>query len=259
MDRSRRAFTLVEFLVVIGIIVIVMSMLLPAVSRARAAARASTCASNIRQLQLAAINYAVDNAGYLPPAHLFFITKNLDRWHGTRPTMSKPFDFNNSRLKPYLQVASIKQCPEFEPLPGGFENSAGGYGYNDQYLGSSMMLASGSMSAVKLDTDFGNRPARMAMIHSPARTICFTDAAIANPNLVEYSFAEPPLQSDGSQSTPSIHFRHHGRANIAWLDGHVSSEEMTWTYPVGPPYFGDNEKMSLGFFGPKDNSLFDRQ
>ncbi|HVT89351.1 MAG TPA: prepilin-type N-terminal cleavage/methylation domain-containing protein [Tepidisphaeraceae bacterium] len=247
---TKRAFTLIELLVVIGIIGVLMSILLPAMAAARQSARAATCASNLRQLEIAALNYSTDNAGMLPPAHLLFFTKNLDRWHGTRTNLSQPFDFSKSRLKPYLQVAKIKQCPDFEPaVSGGFEASAGGYGYNDAYLGSSI----GVSNAAGADST----PAKISAIHKPAETIAFTDAAMATPDLIEYSFVEAPLNSMGPTS-PSIHFRHNGRANVAWLDGHISLESMEWTYLTNYKD-ADNARAKLGFFGPKDNSLFDRQ
>jgi prepilin-type N-terminal cleavage/methylation domain-containing protein len=64
-----KAFTLVELLVVIGIIAVLIAILLPALSRARAQARVIACESNIRQIVMAAIEYSTDNKGYLPPRY----------------------------------------------------------------------------------------------------------------------------------------------------------------------------------------------
>jgi prepilin-type N-terminal cleavage/methylation domain-containing protein/prepilin-type processing-associated H-X9-DG protein len=64
--NRRKGFTLVELLVVIGIIALLISILLPVLNRARQAAASLVCLSNVRQLALAATMFAQDHHGRVP-------------------------------------------------------------------------------------------------------------------------------------------------------------------------------------------------
>src|SRR5687767_6162443 len=66
--KRRHGFTLVELLVVIGIIAILIALLLPALNRARAHAVSVQCLSNLRQIGQICMQYANENKGWLPPS-----------------------------------------------------------------------------------------------------------------------------------------------------------------------------------------------
>jgi len=100
---------LIELLVVVGSSRSSSRSCFPRFSRAQAG-RATQCISNVRQLLLAASTY-IQEPRQLAAGASRYASVNKDRWHGTRTSVSKPFDFNGSVLKRYLQTPQIKPAP----------------------------------------------------------------------------------------------------------------------------------------------------
>ena len=77
---ANRAFTLIELLVVVAVIAVLISILAPALSGARAATRRTACASNLRQIGIGIHTYADENRGFTPrgpdPLHPYDFTSN---------------------------------------------------------------------------------------------------------------------------------------------------------------------------------------
>jgi len=118
-DSHRHAFTLVELLVVIGIIALLAALLLPVLASAKASAKQSSCLGNLRQLQLAFQMYATDNRGYL--AQNISLTSVINPLPATNSwvygNMKNITDATNAlpiksgELFPYAPQSATYHCP----------------------------------------------------------------------------------------------------------------------------------------------------
>ncbi len=121
---NKKFFTLIELLVVIAIIAILASMLLPALNQAREKAKSIKCTANLKQLELATINYADDYDGYFNPRKI--------RISGDRYYMQYLSDLKYLNYK-QNQKTTVYVCPSETSLgyQGGIYYT---YGANDKTL-----------------------------------------------------------------------------------------------------------------------------
>ena len=266
LTKSKKAFTLVELLVVISVTGLLMAILLPAFAAARSQARSLVCKFHLRQLVLANTGYSNENDGFCVPAasDLWEGAGGFHRWHGVRGSKDQPFDPLRGPLVEYLANGKVKQCPaKVRFTEGGswnenFEQGCGGYGYNMTYIGSCL-----SLSNIGFKERY-SQTAHISEISKPDRTLMFADCAMSRQQdrYIEYSFAEPPYFIISGRlftrmyASPSIHFRHRDCANIAWADSHISAEKMA-KIDGKNIYKVTSAKMKLGWFAPVDNTLFD--
>lgn len=225
-----RGFTLIELLAVIVIIAIMAALLIPALSRANEQARATLCRSNMRQVGLGFLMYADDNRDYLP-------------WPGGIPTRAN----ENPRFLPDWCVGGQSQIPAQPALwdqPGfGFNAEAGSifsyvssqprqsFNPNNKSIHGTYRCPSTGRLGEKLRVNFAangyldpGRPfgigtvapkgVMISAVSDPARKVMLVNTEPGT--MKSCAFVPNNVVTD-----PLV--MHLGRANIAFLDGHLES------------------------------------
>lgn len=268
---AQAAFTLIELLVVIAIISILAGLILSSLTRARDIGKRSSCANNLKQLTLADIQYAATYQVYCPARSGGYYSGQ--HWQGNRPVSSDPWDATQGLLVEYLGASGVvKQCPSAAMLVKSGSNAknrgAGGYGYNYCGVGSTAYLVGYTTTASTENAwASGMRPEK---IEDSSQCLMFGDVAhLSGGEIVEADELMLPWTLSGvadlsklrtknpstTANAAKLHFRHTGSTNVSWVDGHLSTERFDYADVDGDD--SDREKLKLGFFGPRDNSLYD--
>ena len=215
---TRPAFSLIEALVVIAIISILLGLLAPAMSRAKSASRSAKCLGNLKQMAIAAQNYAAIYDAW-PTAIRYEVQQGVFKqiaWDwvtGGGSQLISPGPLWAFSTNP----DEVQQCPDCNLSSTFGADPYTGYNYNATYLGGGATFPLTGWAPVRK----GVPP------HACARSstcAMFGDGAWkggAN------KFMRAPLNSEG-ELLSAIYaggqaFRHAGWTNIAFIDGHTGS------------------------------------
>lgn len=201
-NRFAHCFTLVELLLVIGILTLLMSLLLPSLNKARETARQISCLNNLKQLNNVTQFYLGDYAEWVPPSYAAPDVGGLSHWHHYIEIYI-PLAAQFNRRPPYWCPTNPRYCA------GAYHN----YGWN-QNLG--YYYLSGGAPA-------GFRTVRYREVTHPSQFCMIADSPIipTDPKSSEYAIGGELGRVDAAYANYSMGNYHNMGDNLNFLDGHA--------------------------------------
>jgi general secretion pathway protein G len=228
---ARLAFTLVELLVVIGIIALLVSILLPVLGKARAQAQTLKCMSNLRQMGLAMHMYAGAYKGYLPypttmwggPTALWF--NAVDPYLGA--LSGRP---NATGVAADRSYKTYKQCVVWDTFEGDkFEGAQGDTKeFSKTFKMNSHLRRNNVTRRPPNSSTFVIGPARITDVKRSSEFVLMGDGISLDqtgPIPGQWENGQFSMEvNDITEATPAL--RHQNGANILFVDGHVETVRL---------------------------------
>ena len=228
MDWKNRAFTLIELLMVIAVIGILASLLLPALSRAKAAAHKTVCLNNQRQIGIARQLYANDNDGFLVTGGDWNSPLCYSYLDGQTNLFNCPAE---KRVSKFLQASGWPVSSSHGLLGRSFW--PWGYLQNDFGLKPDRLINGFKYWGISGSPSQGSpggwtRGIRDFQVVSPSRMIAQADGSHfgkIGEGIFTASRGFEGIDSSGYRPL-TVARRHSGQANVLFADGHVESETL---------------------------------
>ena len=194
MNKNNHAFTLIELLIAVFVVLVIMGLVFPVLSMIREKSKQAVCMSNMGQMFKCFAQYAIENDGYLPlesnsgscSGEVWF--KAVDRY-----IMTDILPENQTEISTKEKLILIKQDPVIQTVTQDKKDNTKTIKINTQ-------LVQGSMCSRMIDS-----------IRFPSKTVLLFDGRINNTTVAS--------KYDGSYG--SVAQRHSRGANILFMDGHV--------------------------------------